>query len=80
MILYTKNEFKQMKSERLNELLDHAGGAGHLGLMTDIHTQVVIGWQQRGQVSLKGARKIGEHPTLGPKFPAEYLRPELETK
>jgi len=74
---YTFEEMAVIYADRFNELLVYAGNNVHLGLMLDVSTQVVIGWTNRKRISKEGAKLVGNHPTLGKKFKAVYLRPDL---
>lgn len=77
MLLYNKGDLAAIQKEALDKLIIEAGGATHLAKMLDLERMVVIGWQERGRVSFKGATMVGDHPTLGKKFRAEELRPDM---
>lgn len=77
MKLLTKSELMQVQKQRLNELIEYCGNASHIARMIDLSPQAIAAWIRRGKVSKKGAIMIAEHETLGEKFDAEYLRPDL---
>lgn len=73
----TKEELAETWARALDELIEEAGGAGHLAVMLNIPCAYVRQWVHRGKISLKHAKIVEEHPRLGQVFTAERLRPEL---
>lgn len=78
MLHYTKKELEALFKERLDELVNCAGGYVHLAKMLKITPSTVKGWVSRGRISKDGAKLILENNSLKEKFTPEYLRPDLE--
>lgn len=77
MLKYTKAELQEEHSRQLNKLLVITDGYYHLAMMLGIPPNTAKGWEQRGRISKAGAKQVEAHPTLGKKFKAKQLRPEL---
>ncbi len=78
MLLYTKSELDKIKKERLNELIKFAGHPAHLAKMLNVTPASISYWIRRGYISVKYAKLVEKHPTLGEKFAAMYLLPDFE--
>lgn len=76
----TLDEIKRLQSERWQELIDYVGSVKHLSFMLDVPEPTAINWSARKRISRAAAIKVEEHPTLGGKFTAIYLRPDLACK
>lgn len=77
MFLHTKAQVKTMQKKALGDLLLFAGGRVHLAKMLDIPLSTINSWIDRGMISIRGANKVSEHPTLCSDFPKSRLRPDL---
>jgi len=77
MQLNTKEQLIRHKRKALADLINMVGGPVHLSAMLDLSPSTVASWVERGQISKNGARIVGRHPTLGFKFTAESLRPDM---
>ena len=73
----TKNEIYIMQKQKLEKLVEHAGGVKHLAFMLNIVTPTVNSWIDRGRISKAGAKLVEDHPSLGEYFKAIDLRPDL---
>ena len=74
----TLADIQRIQKERLYLLLQEAGTVRHLAFMLDTPVGTVNGWIERGRISKVGARKVEQHPTLGIKFSAYDLRPDMQ--
>lgn len=77
MLEYTKEEFDTLLKNRLDELLEFAGGYVHLAKMINVPTSTTQGWENRGRISKLGAKKVSRNSRLNQKFTAKYLRPDV---
>ncbi|RKX65285.1 MAG: hypothetical protein DRP42_05005 [Tenericutes bacterium] len=73
----TSNEMKPVYAERWDELIIHVGGNVHLARMLQVNINTANAWGARKKISKDGAKLVGDHNSLGGKFTAEYLRPDL---
>lgn len=73
----TKEQLETTQENMFSELLIHAGGITHLAKMLDTPVSTVQGWDDRGRISKKGAHLVEDHVTLGKRFKAKTLRPDL---
>lgn len=73
----TLEDIKTLQKQKLQELIECAGTLKHLAFMLDIPLPTLYGWVERGRVSKEAATKIEQHETLGQKFKAEELRPDI---
>ncbi len=76
-IIPTREESDKLCKEALQELLSYAGGPTHLAKMLDIDPNTCCAWKYRKKISEAGARLVESHPTLGKKFTAKVLRPDI---
>lgn len=75
--LLTFDEMKIIYAKRLKELIKSAGNSNHLATMINVPTGTVKAWERRERISKEGAKLVENHPSLGKKFKADYLRPDL---
>ena len=75
--LITKNELYQLQKDKLEELIEHAGGIKHLAFMLNLPLPTLNSCQARGRVSKEIAHIVENHPSLGEHFKAVDLRPDL---
>lgn len=73
----TKNELAEVQKTKLEELVEHAGGANHLAFMLNLPVPTTQSYVARGRISKEGAILVEEHPTLGEYFKAKDLRPDI---
>lgn len=73
----TLEQLQHAHKEAIQDLVKEAGTIIHLAKMLDKPFGTVQGWVERGRISKEGARLVESHPTLGDKFKAKDLRPEL---
>ena len=77
MLEMTKEQLEVSQENMFSELLITAGGVTHLGKMLGVPVSTVQGWDDRGRISKKGAQLVEDHVTLGKRFKAKTLRPDL---
>lgn len=77
MLKYTLNELTEKQADSLEELVNFAGSPSHLAKMLNKDFMVVKGWLHRRRISKQGAILVEKHPTLGKRFKAIDLRPDL---
>jgi hypothetical protein len=73
----TEAQLNTIQLEQLEKLIATAGSVNHLAKMLEIHYMTVQGWHKRERISKGGAELVAEHPTLGKKFRAIDLRPDI---
>lgn len=73
----TMQDISRLQNKKLLELIEFAGSRGHLAFMLSISSHTVDSWVERGRISKNGARDVESHQTLGMKFKASDLRPDL---
>jgi len=78
MIDHSKTDLTDTHKAALDELIAHAGSITHLARMLQVPTSTAHSWYTHGRISKWGARRVEAHPTLGKKFNAATLRPELQ--
>lgn len=74
---YTKEEFDKIVKDRFLELLEFTGGHAHLAKMLGIPVSKTYRWKTHGFVSKEGAHLVAKNKRLEEKFPAIYLRPDI---
>lgn len=77
MLEFTREELCKAHEQTLSQLIKEVGSYTHLAKMLQVPPSTAQGWVSRGRISKDGAKKVEQHPTLGQKFKAKDLRPEL---
>ena len=76
-IIPTREESDKLCEEVLIALLLYAGGPSYLAKMLDVDACTCSAWKYRKKISKAGAILVESHPTLGKKFTANALRPDI---